>query len=533
MDNDPPHPVENKNSPLLSVKFLLLALSIVVINFITMPRTMSGSDASVVRFEALILLNTGSIAIPPSVANSSDKGQYFYLNESTGKWYSKYGFLNTILFAPPVGIDMILRGGLGLKFVNLELVFNIFNILCALVAAAYLYKFASLYVESFLAKAVFILSAFYCTFWWNHMRIQSFEAFQPVFLIAATYHFVHACNELAAEPPRDREKNLRRHLFLAGLILGLLWLSKALYILVAPLFAVLLVAFEWPHLHEDGKFSPARAWARLRVCVVWFGLPLLVCFIALLSINAFKFGSPFDNGYTQWKREHDLFSGNLFSGITGFLFDPQFSIFLNFPVLLVALAGLPSFFRNHRKDALVIYSLAILLLLANAKFLNWRGLWSYGPRYMLPVLGMMSLPFVLVLGRMVENYKNPRSLLAALAVAVVLGYSALLQWNVNSVSFNGYFSIKEKFIDPVGDEQLDTYFGSTPFGIIYGDLIAHKHGKPLWFRDRFAEVTHDPKALARLDQYIAIASTSNYYLFPDPAPQPTLAHQEELHKTNN
>jgi len=518
MDNHSPHPVENKNSSLLSVKFLLLALSIATINFLTMPRMLSGGDPAVVRYEAVTLLNTGSIAIPPNVANFGDKGQFFSLNQSTGRWYSKYGLLNTLLYTVPICAQKILTGTIDYNAPDLVLFFNAFNILCALAAAAFLYKFTSLYTQSFLVKALFIFSAFYCTFWWNHLRFQAFEAFQTVFLIGATYHFIRACNELATEPPQGGGKSLKCHLFLAALLLGLLWLSKALYILVAPLFALLLVIFEWPHLHVNGKFSSARAWARLRGCVIWFGLPLLVCLVALLAINAFKFGSSFDNGYTQWKREHDLFSGNLFTGVTGFLFDPQFSIFLTFPVLLVALAGFPSFFRKHWKDAVVIYSLAILLLLANAKFFNWRGLWSYGPRYMLPVLGMMSLPFVLVLQRMVENYRNPRSLLAALTLAVVLGYSALLQWNANSVSFNGYFLIKEKIIDAAHDEQLDAYFGSTPFGIIYGDLIAHKHGKPLWFRDRFAQVTHDPQALARLDQYIAAASASNYYLFPDPAP---------------
>ena len=518
-------PVENKNSSLLSAKFLLLAFLVLTIDFLTMPRTLSGSDASVVRLEAQTLLNTGSIAIPPATANYGDKGQYFHLNESTGKWYSKYGFLNTALFAIPLAIGKVLRVGLGLKFINLELLFNIFNITCALVTAACLYKFASLYAESFLVKSVFIFSVFYCTFWWNHMRIQSFEAFQPVILIAATYHFILACHEITAGPPGDRGKNLRYRLFLAGLLLGLLWLSKALYLLVAPLFTVLLVIFQWPHFLVDGKFNPARAWERLRPVVIWFGLPLLLCFIALLAINDFKFGSPFDTGYTQWKKEHHLFSGNLLSSLTGFLFDPQFSIFLDFPVLLVALAGFPAFFRKHRKDAVVIYSLAVLLLLMNSKFVNWRGLWSYGPRYMLPVLAMMSLPFLLVLVRMVENYRNPRSLLTLLAIAGLLGYSALLQWNVNSVGFNAYFQIKETFIDQIGDEQLDTYFSSTPFGIICGDLLAHKHGKPLWFRERIAQITHDPATLARLDQYIAVCSASNYYLFPDPAPRSSEVHK--------
>ena len=508
--------MENKNCSLLSKDFLLIALLVTSINIFSMPRMQNGGDAQVVRYEAMTLINEGTIVIPARIAATfGDQGQYFFYNHSSDKWYSKYGILNTLMYVPALYAEKLLTGRLEFKSNDRVLTLDCMNIVCALATTAYLFMLAGLYTDSLFIKAAYILSAFYCTFWWNHMRIQAFEAYQPFFLIGAVWHFIRAFHALPGEDASAREKIIAWNLFFSGLLLGLLWLSKALYVLVAFLFVALIVCFEWNNLRREGGFAAGRVWKRARVYFIWFGIPLLFFFAVLLVVNTVKFGSPFDNGYTQWKKEQNLFSGDLLSGVLGFLFDPQFSIFLTFPVLVVALFGLPEFFRKYRRDAIVIYSLGTLLLLANAKFVNWRGLWSYGPRYMLPVLGMMSLPFVLVLGRIAGNFRKPAHLSAALAILVVLGYSTGLQMNVNALPFNAYFQIKEKAIDPLGDETLNRYFATRPFGVICGDILAYKHGRPLWFRERVAQLSAgNPQALARLDMYLNGCSGSNCFLFP-------------------
>ncbi len=509
-------PSAEKNSmSLFSRDFLLVALLVTLINIISMPREQVPGDSNAARCETIALLKTGSLAVPEEmVKDYGSQGQWFFKNEATGRWYSKYGILNTLIYIPVLYAEKAYRGHLDYESFDGRVLFlNSFNILFALATAAYLFKFAGLYTSSLFTKAAYILAVFYSTFWWDHLRIQAFEAYQPFFLIGACYHLIRACNAIA--DPAGREKIPRRDLFCAGLLLGLLWLSKSSYILIAPLFAMLVVIFEWKHIRHNGDFLASR----LRWCAkaygVYLGLPLLTCFAALLAVNAYKFGSPLNNGYTQWVREKDLWTGNIVDGVTGFLFDPQFSIFITFPVLVIALFGLPGFIRNHGRDALVIYSVSILLLLLNAKFLNWRGVWSYGPRYMLPALGMMSLPFVPAIERIAGNIKKPWGMGAALLIILILGYSARLQMNVNALRFYSYFYIREKIIDPLGDGQLNDYFNNRHFGLIAADMLAYKHGRPLWFRDRVEKLANDRRISAVIDAGIARCCESNYYFFSD------------------
>ena len=509
-----PSPGKKKN-PLLSRDFLFIALLVTLINYLSMPREQVPGDSGAARCEAIALLKTGSLAVPEDmVKDYGAQGQWFFKNETTGCWYSKYGILNTLAYVPVLYAEKLYRGHLEFEsFPGRVLFLNWFNILCALATAAYLCKFACLYTDMLFIKAFYILTVFYCTFWWDHLRIQAFEAYQPLLLIGACYHFIRACNAIA--DPAGREKIPGRDLFCSGLLLGFLWLSKASYILIAPLFAVLLVAFEWKSIRQDGKFLASRLIWCARAYGFYFGIPLVACFAALLAVNACKFGSPFNNGYNQWVVTQDLWTGSIVSGVMGFLFDPKFSIFITFPVLVIALFGLPEFVRDHRKDTIVIYSVAILLLLLNSKFLNWRGVWSYGPRYMLPVLGMMSLPVIPVIARIIHDIKKPWAVCAALVIILGLGYSARLQMNVNAITFYSYFYIREKIIDKINDDQLNHYFNTRHFGLIAGDVLAYKHGRPLWFRDRLAFLVNNSRVSANIDSFLAKCDRSNYYFFSD------------------
>lgn len=494
-------PTGKPHDALCSRGFLLVAVLVALISTLSMPAEMVPGDSGAARCETVSLLNTGSLAVPEQVANipGVQQGQYFYKNGD--RWYSKYGILNSLVYLPPLLVEKLWRGHLDYEasFPGRVLLLNLLNIAFTLATAAYLYKFASLYTPSLLVKTVFILAGFYSTFWWDHLRIQAFEAYQPMLLIGACYHFIRALRE-------DGEVS-GKHFFGTGLLLGLLWLSKASYILIAPLLATLFVFLEW----KKGGIDQAR----LRRCGVFFGLPTFVCFCILLAVNALKFGSPFNNGYNQWTREQHMWTGNIFEGIAGFLFDPQFSIFITYPVLIIALFGLWKFIRRHGPDALAIYSVALLLLLVNSKFLNWRGLWSYGPRYMLPALAMMSLPAIGVFEIVISNIKKPWAVCAALAIVLVLGYSTWLQTNVNALKFYTCLFVKEKLSDPIKDPELDHYFNTRHFGLISADILASKHGKPLWFRDRIELLINNKPLSAKIDTLVASTTRSNYYFFPD------------------
>jgi len=73
--------------------------------------------------------------------------------------------------------------------------------------------------------------------------------------------------------------------------------------------------------------------------------------------------------------------------------------------------------------------------------------------------------------------------------------------------------LSEGCINKLYDPTLDAYF-KQPFGVINGDLLAYKHGKPLWWRTQVA--TRHPAAIEHLDQTLNFVLKSNLMFFPDP-----------------
>jgi hypothetical protein len=230
----------------------------------------------------------------------------------------------------------------------------------------------------------------------------------------------------------------------------------------------------------------------------------------ILSVNNYKFGSPFESGYGQWQeRGQPVFSGHLFSGLSHFFFDPQYSIFIYFPLLVFALFGYVAFFKKFCLETGLFVFIGLIILLMNAKLLTWSGGWAYGPRYLLVMLPLMSLPFLAVLDGIIEQRKKMRALLAGGFIALVLLISLKLQMNVNALPFFVNFQLQGALAS-LHDPQVDFYFSRVPFGIINGDLLAFKQGAPLRILES-VEKRLLPERVEQLHCFIRSQLISNYY----------------------
>ena len=247
---------------------------------------------------------------------------------------------------------------------------------------------------------------------------------------------------------------------------------------------------------------------------LWFSFPLALTFLFLLFINNYKFGSPFECGYGQWKeRGQPIFSGHFFSGLKNFLFNIQYSIFVYFPILVFAFFGYPYFLKKYRLETGLFLSLGLVLLLVNSKLLTWSGGWAYGPRYLLVMLPLVSLPFVHTLDKLIDQRKKIWAMVCMATVALVLCYSFQLQRNVNALPFFVYFRL-EGLLKQLHDPEIDHYLSSRPFGVINGDLLVFKKGGRLKILD-LASRELPPASIAELATIISRLSPSNYYLWPD------------------
>jgi hypothetical protein len=144
-----------------------------------------------------------------------------------------------------------------------------------------------------------------------------------------------------------------------------------------------------------------------------YGAGLVVGLLPLFAYNAWAFGSPFRNGYSNAVLElgstgHDVIGANDigFFGLTrprlDVLFDLLLSergLFVLMPVTLVAVAGLPLLFRRRRREAVLVGGVAAAVLFYNAAYYLPFGGGSPGPRFLVPVLPFLSLPLAAALLR--------------------------------------------------------------------------------------------------------------------------------------
>ena len=514
---------------------LPVVVLVVAINFVTMPAEEYPGDANALRAETVTLLNTGKWAIPADIApDYGPRGQYLYQN-AKGNWYPKYGVLNTLIYLPPLWLEKIATGDLVINSTTRVWFLNLLNVALSGASALYLILLARRYTRrrpacpprwerqsngSIAIISIFVLASIYSTFWWNYLRVQTFETYQTWFMLAFYYHFVSALD--SDQAGCDERK---RKLLVAAIYFGALVLSKTVYVALLPAIAAILLADNFsiapdPHqalrvrlsLRERIRAIATRR-REVRAQLLFFWVPVAL-FLGVLAItNWYKFDSPFATGYTQWEKESQLFRvTNVLPALGGFLFSGQHSVFLHFPLLVFALAGWPMFFKKHKLDALAAAVFAFALLLVSSMFINWRGESSYGPRYLLPILPIVSLPFISYLEWLTKlSNKIARSFLAA-GTAVLLAYSTLLQVGFNTLPFFFCYDLKE-ILDDKRNSKPALYLRSHYFGTISRNFLLYKFGYPSPLNEK---VVHHLNLAETEKMYTLTESVrANYYWFPN------------------
>ena len=480
-----------------------IVLFVLLVNFLTMPAQEYYGDATSVRIAAKALINTGKWAVPAR-SIFAEKGQFFYQSAS-GNWYSKYGILNTLLYVPILQLEKCVMGKLGDAPSPRTFFLNLFNLFFSCATACYLVWIVRRYTSSMATVWIFVLSAFYATFWWNYLRAQTFEVYVTLFMLGLYYHLVSGL-----DPERVAgDRAAKGHLLVAGIYFGALCLSKNVYVILLPVLAGLFALVQFRKSAEaDGVGYQHR---RLFCYILWFWLPVGLLLCLMLASNAYRFGSPFNAGYTQWARENHLFTAHILPALRGFFFSKQRSIFLNFPLMIFALPGWPAFSKHHRVDAITALSFGVVLLVINSAFRNWQGNACYGPRYLLPVAPILSLPFIHVLGWLARSKAKIHKLMICSVIAVALLYSFLLQVEVNTMPFFFWYDLKDIFDDQRAGRPID-YLNSHHFGTINADFLIYLKSGSSPFKDHVIDqLTSDKED--KMDALEDSTTTSNYYWF--------------------
>ena len=444
-----------------------LVVVVFAINFAAMPATWWAGDPSAWREEARSILRDGVLHVNTQYAEHiGEPGQYFVFNARNGWWYSKYGFMNSLMALPPTALEAAIQGQIpGAGEQSDLLIFNLYNILLSVLVSGLLYRIAGWYTDRTWVRVVYVLCTCYATFFWYYQRAQGAEIYQVLFFTAAFYFlmsYLRGLRDTRGEPSR------KHMLALAGA-----WIFVTALLLTRIIFGLLIPTVWLAVIYVATGQDEERRWQILRRQSVWLLLLPALAIGLLLWINQVKFGSPWLTGYHQWRPQEHLPVGRWQDGIWGVLFDPQASILLHFPILAFGLLGLREFYRRYKLDTLVLFLLPSALFLWLTKTPSWRGEWTYGPRYLLFALPLLSLPFVVFLEWLVQAPSRGGKAAIAVATVATLGYSTFLQYQVNRLGFWTMYQVGAT-VDDAWSREMARYFLEHGMGAFNSDLIRHR-----------------------------------------------------------
>jgi hypothetical protein len=195
----------------------------------------------------------------------------------------------------------------------------------------------------------------------------------------------------------------KRYLFLGGLAWGLAYLARSINLITLPVyvFALAAVIGDWRLEIRDWRLSrspipdPRSPISTLQSLLsthlrewIIFGLPILAAGIFSLWWNWLRYGNVWESGYL----ESESFSANWFFGLYGLLIGPARGLLWYSPVILLVGLGIAPLWRSARWLLLTCLGIALIYLVLYARWYMWHGGYSWGPRFLVPIL-----PFVMLI----------------------------------------------------------------------------------------------------------------------------------------
>jgi hypothetical protein len=155
----------------------------------------------------------------------------------------------------------------------------------------------------------------------------------------------------------------------------------------------------------------------------WLGpflAPAVPLALLFLWYNHIRYGGWLSMGYGEGRDLTFGFNTPLLTGLYGLLLSSGKGVFWYNPTLVLGMIGLPAFMRRHRGPAWVAIALMLGGLLLHARWWAWHGDWSWGPRFLMPVLPFAFLPAAGMLQRLYDWTGSPvRKRLSYILVAAL------------------------------------------------------------------------------------------------------------------
>ncbi len=146
-----------------------------------------------------------------------------------------------------------------------------------------------------------------------------------------------------------------------------------------------------------------------------------------LWYNSLRTGNPLVSPVqTAQYAANNALDGHLGTGLIGLTLSPGKSIFVYAPLLVLAIAAFPSFWRRDRASAMFVLVSGGLWLLLHAKLRSWYGAWGWGPRHLITLLPILALPALVALPGLWAKRWGRTMIVVATTMGVVLGAAAIV-----------------------------------------------------------------------------------------------------------
>lgn len=380
--------LDRRNVALLWV----LILSAYLLVYTNAPISIDGADTLDV---AATLLQHGKPAATRITTSrqliEANAEQEFYTLSPDGERYSKKGVTPSLALLPFVGLAQLTPA------LSTRATAMLFNPLVTMLTVWQLYVFARFFKATPNIAAVLALIFAFATMSIIYVKTLFGEPLAGLLLLVAFYH----CAAYAQDMRR-----LRSVLVGAALALALgINLSYAL--LVVP-FGLYLV---WS----------CRDWR----AGVYYLLPVALMLGFLAYWNILRYGSPFNTGYGL-ANNVEGFTTPVLYGVIGLWLSFYKGVFWFQPILFAGLFGLPKAWRAHRPLLILALAVTAVHTITYATWWAWDGAWSWGGRFMLPLLPVMLLSLLPALNAARHSRRIRRTLIGLCAVSFLLQVPGIL-----------------------------------------------------------------------------------------------------------
>jgi hypothetical protein len=340
--------------------FLLLGF---VLSILFSSGQIENPDTHLRLTQTRIILDDNKFGLPDDVGEESHGN--ISINKD-GRRFMVYNPGQTIIFIPIYFISNLVSTDEANAYYFSAFCVSFLNYMVHALCAFILFKIALLL--GVIKKQAYLVSIFFGLTSYSFVFAQStYEHHFEMFFILLSVYF-----------------SLKKYTNHAGLLSGLM-LTLGVVFRTTTILAVPAILLLQKNTNE-----------RLKVLT---SLTIGVAFV--LIYNYYRFGNPLETGYSlAWSLAHsDKFDFWSFSGFPeaffGFLFSPGKGLIFFSTTIVIALFGIKTFWEKQR---LIFYAILLIsaayLIIFSLNF-AWHGsIWSYGPRYILPIIPFLYLPII-------------------------------------------------------------------------------------------------------------------------------------------